>query len=347
MTFFADISLNQRRTRLFLALAPLVFLAASLVGCDVMKSSGYSEDWREGVDGKTVESISYAEESWNKIDMFLPAELTPEKSRGAFFYIHGGSWKAGSRRDMRGFARRMTKAGYVSASMEYMLFNDKNRDAYSIFAVLDEIDAALATLKEEAAKRGIELDRVALGGDSAGGHIVSLYAYSRGKNAPIPVAFIAPRVAPIDFHPDAWTTLRPEAVDGLVYLLRGKRAFPKEETPDAGSEIESAIDAVSPLSYLNAETCVPTIAAYGGQDPLIGVNHLPKLAAKFAELGAKSIDDVDPADKDAVVFDPIEYPKSGHMLAMDPDCAGRFYELNLKYAERYLNCDESDSQNEK
>ena len=345
MIVFAENSLNQRNAFCSFFTALVVLLAASLVGCDVMKSSGYSEDWREGVDGETVASIAYGPESWNKIDMFLPAELSPEKARGAFFYIHGGGWNSGSRRDMHGFARRMAKAGYVSASLDYMLLSKSTAKDYSIFAVLDEIDAALATFKEEAAKRGIELERVALGGDSAGGHLVSLYAYSRGKNAPIPVAFIAPRVAPIDFHVDAWSRLEPETIAAIVsWMSADGRPISKEEIENPGEETEALIDAVSPLAYLNAENAVPTVAAYGAKDPIIGINHLPKLAAKFAELRAKSIDDVDPDDQNAVVFDPIEYPKSGHMLAMDSECANRFYELNLKYAERYLNREGAASQ---
>ncbi len=338
MTAFEKNSLNKRNALYSFFATLVVLLGTILSGCDVMKSSGYSEDWQEGVDGETVESIAYGDESWNKIDMFFPAEFSHEKSRGAFFYIHGGGWNSGSRRDMRGFARRMAKAGYVSASLDYMLLNKSTSKNYSMFAVLDEIDAALAKFKEEASKRGFELERVALGGDSAGGHLVSLYAYSRGKTAPIPVAFIAPRVAPIDFHVDAWSKSNPEMLGGIVAVMNAKKqAITREQMLNPDEETEALIDAVSPLAFVNAENAVPTVAAYGAKDPVIGVNHLPKLAAKFAELGAKSIDGVDPDNQNAVVFDPIEYPNSGHMLAMDSDCAKRFYELNLKYAERYLN----------
>lgn len=304
----------------------------------VMEESGYVEEWAEGIDGESVNSVSYGEKEWNKIDVYFPMELVPEKSHSAFFYVHGGAWTGGNRRDMTAFARRMTKAGYVSASLEYMLANEKNREEYSIVTVLNEIDAALVQLKETALERGIELERVAMGGDSAGGHIISLYAYSRGKDAPLPVAFIAPRVAPIDFHVDAWTpVLKPEVVGLLVSMMTQRQTFLNAtEISEPNEETEALIKSISPIAFLSSENTIPTVAAYGGKDPLVGVNHCAKLKKRFEELGAKRFEDVSPDDVDSIVFDCIEYPRSGHMLESDPDCAKKFHELVLKYAERYL-----------
>ena len=306
---------------------------------EVMRASGYVEEWTEGVDGETVESIAYGDEEWQKLDAYFPKELAAEKSRGALVYVHGGAWVGGKRGDMRGFARRATKAGYVSASVEYLLFKrGENESRYSIFAVLDELDAALAKLKETASERGIELDRVALAGDSAGGHIISLYAYSRGKSAPLPVVFIAPRVAPIDFHVDAWDPVQPpRSVELLVrFMNRDHRETPLELIKKPDAETEKLINGISPLAHLTPESAIPTVSAYGGKDPLVGTKHCAKLAQKFAELGAKPLAEVTPEDETSIVFDLVEHPNSGHMLEKDPERAERFRELTFEYARRYL-----------
>lgn len=333
---------------LWLGCGMLVLAAVTVAGCglfalqrmgDVLAQSGYTEAWDEGVDGESIVDIPYGDKERNKLDMYIPKELAPEKSHCAFVYVHGGAWMGGSRRDMTAFARRMTKAGYVSASFGYTLVDQKNRMDYSIFKVLDEIDAAMAKLKAEAAERGIELERVAMGGDSAGGHIISLYAYSRGKNSPLPVVFIAPRVGPIDFHADAWDpVVKPDGIGLLVTAMNCReQVITAQEILEPSEEIEKLIDAVSPLSYLTADNTIPTVSAYGGKDPLVGTKHCAKIAAKFAELGAKSLNDVEPDDTESIVFDYLEYPNSGHMLESDPDYAQKFHALVLKYAERYLN----------
>ncbi|MBR5758023.1 MAG: alpha/beta hydrolase [Thermoguttaceae bacterium] len=303
----------------------------------ILVASGYTESWEEGVDGETVLDTPYDDKDWNYLDVYYPRELAPEKSRSAFVYVHGGAWVGGSRGDMRAFARRMTKQGYVTASVEYMLYKEGQTSSfYTIFAVLDEIDAALAKLKEVAAERGIELDRVALGGDSAGGHIISLYAYSRGKTAPIPVVFIAPRVAPIDNHVDAWDpVLKPGDIGKLVQAMNRSGAISAEQMKNPDEKTKELIDACSPLAFLTAENAIPTVSAYGGKDPLVGTKHCAKLKARFQELGAKGIDEASPDD--SILFDCVEFPHSGHMLERDPGCALKFHALVLKYAERYLN----------
>ncbi|MBQ5366212.1 MAG: alpha/beta hydrolase [Thermoguttaceae bacterium] len=323
-------------------------MVATVSGCSAyaafkikqaLDNSGYFEDWTEETDGVSVENIPYGEEDWNKIDLYFPKELAPEKSRAAFMYVHGGAWAGGKRSDMKGFARRMTKAGYVSGTIGYTLYKEQTASDYTIFKVLDEIDAALAKLKETASERGIELDRVALGGDSAGGHIISLYAYARGKKAPLPVVFIAPRVAPIDFHAKTWNpVLPPESVATVAALMNKVSAdeLSAKDVENPDERAEKLIAAVSPLSYLTAENTIPTVSAYGGKDPLVGTGHCAALREKFKELGAKEFDESDPSDASTPVFDCLEYPHSGHMLESDPDYARRFHELVLKYAQRYL-----------
>jgi len=311
---------------------------------DTLKYSGYLEKWEEGIDGDTLADVSYGDKEWNKIDCYFPKELTKGKSHSAIVYIHGGAWSIGSRKDMTGFARRCAKSGYVSASVEYMLFNETTKEQYSMEAVLNEIDAALTKLKEVASERGIELKRVALGGDSAGGHIVSLYAYSRGKNAPLSVAFIAPRVAPIDFHVDAWEPVQnAETVAGIVSLMT-RQITSVEEIEKPTEEVEARIDSVSPLAYLEKGGVVPTLAAYGAEDPVVGRKHCAKISAVFGKLGAKGIDEIKSDDKETPVFDCLEFPHSGHMLGKDPDFAVRHLELFLRYTRRFL--DETDESNE-
>ncbi len=346
---FATEQKKNSKLRWVLLLVGMILLAcATVVGCsiyslhkvdNVMNNSGYVEEWTENVDGESLVGVPYGDKEWNKLDVFFPKELTPEKSHAAFVYIHGGAWTGGNREHMVPFARRMTKLGYISASVGYMLYRRGETDSfYSIFSVLDEIDCALTKLKTTVEERGIKLERVALGGDSAGGHILSLYAYSHGKNAPVPVAFIAPRVAPIDFHEDTWNSVLD--IKTVALLINGMNHV-EDVTPELllnpDEKTENLIREISPLAYLSKESAIPTVAAYGGKDPIVGMKHYEKLIAKFKELGAKSFNDIEVMDDDQIVFDCFVYPHSGHMLENDNDYAKQFHTLVLKYAEHYLN----------
>ncbi len=323
---------RRRRVRRLLIAATVACVSLGVVGIGVvaavgvglrqtLEKSGYIEDWTDA-DGVFVDGVPYGPNDWNKLDLYFPKEIAPERSRGAVLFIHGGAWSGGRRGDMAGFARRTAKGGYVAASLGYMLAGDKTKDVYSMEAVMDEIDAALKTLKEEATKRGAPLEKVALSGDSAGGHIAMLYAYSRGKNAPLPVVFVAPRVGPSDFHLETWPNLEPQTVAGLVSKMTRTETTVEAmqaKTPEA----EAAIAAVSPATFAENGGAIPTLAAYGGQDGLVPTPHRERLVAAL--------------EKSGVPFDVVDFPNSGHMLESDPEATERRRELFFEYAARYLN----------
>ncbi|MBQ9372717.1 MAG: alpha/beta hydrolase [Thermoguttaceae bacterium] len=300
-----------------------------------MKDGGYLEDWDSETDGQVLEDVKYGTESWQVMDVYIPKNFQASQMRGAVLFIHGGAWIGGSRMEQVGFAKRAAKDGYLTANMEYMLYRDDVKSEYSITRVLDDVDAAIAKLKEIGEELGCELDRVALSGHSAGGHISSLYAYSRGKEAPLEVAFIMARVAPIDFHADAWApNLKAKSVAGLVSAMTGTEIDAAAlENPD--EKTEELINSVSPLSYVKPGV-TPTLSAYGAKDSIVPAGHPRKIKEAFEKLEAKSVVDVHPADTETPVFDYIEFPTSNHMLARDPDCTMRLWGLFLSYSKRYL-----------
>lgn len=100
---------------------------------------------------------------------FLPPTAAAAGPAPVLVWVHGGGWRAGSRRDnhegMRGFA----KLGYASVSVEYRLSSEAAHPAQ-----LDDICAALRWVVAQARQRNLDPQRVALVGGSAGGHLVLL-----------------------------------------------------------------------------------------------------------------------------------------------------------------------------
>lgn len=149
-----------------------------------------------------------------------------------------------------------------------------------------------------------------------------MYAYSRGKDAPLPVVFVAPRVGPSDFHLETWPNLEPGAVAGIVSIMTRKLTSVedlKAKTPEA----EAAIASISPAAFAENGGAVPTLAAFGGEDTLVPPPHRERLVAAL--------------EKSGVPFDVVDFPNSGHLLASDPEATERRRKLFFEYAERYLN----------
>ncbi|WP_457099525.1 alpha/beta hydrolase fold domain-containing protein [Microbacterium sp. P5_E9] len=95
-------------------------------------------------------------------------------------FLHGGGWLRGSRKvftpgisDTESF-ERIVAAGFAIASCEYRLSGEARFPAQ-----LDDVDAAIAWLREHAPEYGVDASRIALWGVSAGATLAALTAFRR------------------------------------------------------------------------------------------------------------------------------------------------------------------------
>lgn len=86
-------------------------------------------------------------------------------------YVHGGWWVGGSRTGMiyTGIARALYQCGIAFASIDYRL-----TPAYKYKDIIGDCKLAIRYLRANAATFGIDPDKIAIWGGSAGGHLVSL-----------------------------------------------------------------------------------------------------------------------------------------------------------------------------
>ncbi|MBI4877092.1 MAG: alpha/beta hydrolase [Acidobacteria bacterium] len=101
------------------------------------------------------------------LDLYLPGA-----GRGLFpavVYIHGGGWKGGNKNAFRRQAAHMATLGFAGACIQYRLSGEAKYPA-----ALEDSKAAVAWVKANAAKYGIDASRIGAAGGSAGGHLVAL-----------------------------------------------------------------------------------------------------------------------------------------------------------------------------
>ena len=75
-------------------------------------------------------NIAYGAGERNVIDIYVPAEAYEKEANGCILFIHGGSWSSGSKDEMMGECVALANEGYITATMNYTLINDENRDTY-------------------------------------------------------------------------------------------------------------------------------------------------------------------------------------------------------------------------
>ena len=88
--------------------------------------------------------------------------------------VHGGGWSSNNEDIMRGLARELAREGrYVVFSIDYRWVNELDGDATpnSMHQLIEDVFGAIAHIQEHAGEYGLDPGRLAVTGDSAGGHL--------------------------------------------------------------------------------------------------------------------------------------------------------------------------------
>ena len=124
-------------------------------------------------------NLRYVEDGHERhvLDIYRPvdsAEVIP-----LIVLVHGGSWRQRSKDDMRNpglpFALSFVARGYAVASVGYRLSQHARYPAQ-----IDDLKAAVRWLRANARRYGIDQNRIAAWGPSAGGHLAALLGTSGG-----------------------------------------------------------------------------------------------------------------------------------------------------------------------
>lgn len=111
---------------------------------------------------------SYGPDRLQKLDFWHAVQTAPAP---LVVFVHGGGWKRGDKRGATGLAEvaHLTAQGYAFASINYRLV-----PAATVEQQVADIASAVAWLRDNAARLGIDTSRIVLMGHSAGAHLVSL-----------------------------------------------------------------------------------------------------------------------------------------------------------------------------
>ena len=127
---------------------------------------------------KIVRDISYVGEGHDRqsLDLALPIKRKSNKPLPVIAFIHGGAWRAGNKNGgLNKLYEFLTSGEYVGVSIGYRLSQHAKWPAQ-----IHDCKAAIRWIKANANKFGLDGDRIAVHGTSAGGHLVSMLGTSAG-----------------------------------------------------------------------------------------------------------------------------------------------------------------------
>lgn len=291
----------------------VVFLISALIRIMLLGSAPerlIKVEWDESV-GEIYSNLDYENDNGNQYDLYIPSGLDKSENQYLILFIHGGSFNSGSKEDGESWCKYYATKGYITASVDYTLQN-QGKDA-SIYLMNEEIENAVKAIKQKTKELGYHIAGMAPCGVSAGGTLAMNLAYN--GNSAIPVKFVFQLAAPTYFAPSEWSLLM------KVDRLDSEEKFCKMMTGKELEDYDTEIQNISPACIVN-EDSVPSLIGYGL------IDHCVPLSQKYYLIEVY--------DRDNVMYDYIEFPKSNHGMYNDLDKLQEFLDKSLEYAKVYF-----------
>ncbi len=204
--------------------------------------------------------------------------LVPDRAglHPVLVYLHGGGWVAGSPRTHRKLALRFAEAGYLVVNVDYRLAPEA-----PFPAPFEDCVFAVRWAAQNAARYGGDADRLAIGGDSAGGNLSAAVAAHLAGDATAPKIRAALLIyGAFDFEALATAEVAPSLGDPAI--ARKLTDAMIDAYLGAGRDTSRMRDPrVSPLHA--AAKLPPTFLVVGTMDPLH--EHQRALAAGLERAG--------------------------------------------------------------
>ena len=105
-----------------------------------------------------------------ELNIFLPEGWKASDNRPAIVFFFGGGWRSGTPAQFYPQSRYLASRGMVAVSAQYRTSNSHGTSPLECVA---DGKSAVRWMRQHASKLGLDPDRIAAGGGSAGGHVAA------------------------------------------------------------------------------------------------------------------------------------------------------------------------------
>ena len=113
--------------------------------------------------------------------IFFPEDRKPDERRPAVVFFFGGGWRGGSPTQFQHHCEYLASRGMVAMAADYRVLSRHGTKAVKCVA---DAKSAVRWIRANAERLGVDPDRVAAGGGSAGGHIAACTGTVPGLDEP-------------------------------------------------------------------------------------------------------------------------------------------------------------------
>lgn len=194
----------------------------------------------------------------------------------AVVLIHGGGFRRGTRESYLPLAARLAQKGYIAATVSYRL-----APRHQFPAPVEDVKAAVRFLRANAAKYGLDPERIAAVGGSAGGHLALFLGLTAGiselegtgpnRDQSSRVACVVNYYGPTDFTQSYAKSV--DAAEVLPLFLGGDLKHNRR-----------AHQIASPLNWVNPHAS-PVLSIHGTEDTYVAYEHSVWLTERLIAAG--------------------------------------------------------------
>jgi acetyl esterase len=210
--------------------------------------------------------VAYKKVGDRSLNLYVNASAEPAAKRAAIVFFHGGGWVKGVPSSFNPQSSAVAAHGGVAIEVEYRLLQEGRDDAEPPRLCVEDTKSALRWVRSHANELGIDPERIAAVGGSAGGYDATYAALVPGWDA----ATDDTRVSAV---PNVLVLLNP-----VLDIRQGDFGFAR-----FGTEAPQR----SPLLFVNAHA-PPTLILSGANDVLAKPASLRDFDTRMKAAGARS-----------------------------------------------------------
>ena len=209
---------------------------------------------------------------------FTPANVKPAERRPAVVWIHGGGWTGGSVDGFMPHARYCAVRGAIGFNIEYRLVRPEGP---SVGDCIADCKSAIRFIRTNAAKFGVDSQKIVVAGDSAGGHLAAALATLKGFDDPKDDLTISTRpYAIVLYNP----VLNLTEGNWIRFVAGGAALADRKSLLVPSPDVLARGRSLSPLFHVRSDL-PPMLLMHGNDDSIVPAHQAKRFAAAMSEAG--------------------------------------------------------------
>jgi acetyl esterase len=182
-----------------------------------------------------------------ELKLWIFGESDPNVQKPAIVFFFGGGWNSGSPGQFENQARHFAERGMIAITADYRV---KSRHGVQVVECVKDAKAAIAWVRENSRRLGIDPNKIAASGGSAGGHLAATTGTVSGFGS--------------DERPNAMILFNPACTLAPIADWQPPGAKARRSVERLGEEAQ----AISPAHHIGPHT-PPTLILHGKKDTTV------------------------------------------------------------------------------